>query len=46
MELTIAATEMKEKIQKFKDEKIGSKRKDFVETVEKTDVDQMDTSAG
>ncbi len=47
------ATEMKERIQKFKDEKLGSKKKEFVETVqtvdaeraEKEGVDAMDTSA-
>lgn len=41
---------MKEKIEKFKDEKIGSKRRDFVETVEKVEdvekVDEMDTTVG
>ena len=39
------ATEMKEKIEKFKTEKIGSKKKEFVETVERAGGDQMDTSA-
>ena len=44
---------MKERIQKFKDEKLGSKKKEFVETVQTVDAetaekeiaDAMDTSA-
>ena len=31
--MCIAATEMKERITKWKNEKLGAKRKDFVETV-------------
>jgi hypothetical protein len=45
----MVATEMKEKIEKFKDEKIGAKRKDFVETVktEEPKPDElMDTTEG
>jgi len=41
------ATDMKERIQKFKEEKIGSRRRDFVETVktvEGGDPDAMDTT--
>lgn len=40
---------MKEKIEKFKDERMGSKRKDFVETVQTEEPkpdDVMDTTAG
>ena len=45
---------MKDKIEKFKDERIGSRRKDFVETVQTeapkpddvTDTNVMDTSEG
>jgi len=44
---------MKERIQQFKEEKLGSKKKEFVETVQTVDaetaeregVDVMDTSA-
>lgn len=49
----ILATEMKERIQQFKEEKLGSKKKEFVETVQTVDAetaeregfDVMDTSA-
>ena len=43
--LIIIATEMKEKIAQFKEEKIGGRRRDFVETV-KTATDSMNTSPG
>jgi len=47
------ATEMRERIQHFKDEKLGAKKKEFVETVQTVDeetaereiADAMDTSA-
>ena len=43
------ASDVKEKIEKFKDERIGSRRKDFVETVKtetagNADGESMDTS--
>ncbi|RMZ81007.1 hypothetical protein DV738_g2496, partial [Chaetothyriales sp. CBS 135597] len=46
IEDVIPATEMKEKIERFKEERIGAKRKDFVETVKTEDAghDPMDTS--
>ncbi|KAL8243827.1 hypothetical protein R6Q59_010085 [Mikania micrantha] len=39
IEDVLPAIEMKDKIQKFKDEKTGGRRKDFVQTVEKIDSD-------
>ena len=47
------ATEMRQRIQQFKDEKLGAKKKEFVETVQTVDeetaereiADAMDTSA-
>ncbi|KAK5094706.1 Ubiquitin conjugation factor E4 [Exophiala xenobiotica] len=53
IEDVIPATEMKERIQQFKDEKLGAKKKEFVETVQTIDAetaeregfDVMDTSA-
>ncbi|KAK5937778.1 Ubiquitin conjugation factor E4 [Knufia obscura] len=53
IEDVIPATEMKQRIQQFKDEKLGSKKKEFVETVQTVDAetaeresaDAMDTSA-
>jgi hypothetical protein len=42
-----AATEMKEKIEKFKEERIGGKKRDFVETVKvEGGGDLMDTRGG
>lgn len=51
MLLTVIATEMKEKIEAFKAEKMGGKRKEFVETIQvesKGDStgEMMDTTAG
>lgn len=43
-DLQTAATEMKAKIEAFKSEKIGARKKDFVDTT--GDVDSMDTSLG
>jgi len=53
IEDVLPATEMKERIQQFKDERLGAKKKEFVETVQTVDAetaeqeiaDAMDTSA-
>jgi len=49
MRLTIIATDIKQQIEKFKDERIGGRRRDFVETVQiegqAKDGDVMDTTA-
>lgn len=37
---------MKEKIERFKEERIGSKKRDFVETVKTDPVDSMDVGPG
>jgi hypothetical protein len=42
--IPITATEIKDKIEAFKQEKIGGRKKEFVETI--TGTDQMDLSQG